>query len=352
MQIAARKQIFTWRAVRLRRLFGCNPNHGEISMEYRDMGRAGIKVSPICLGNMNFGGSADEPTSRSIMERAVEKGINFFDTANVYQKSVSEQILGRWLKDGGAARRDSLVIATKVYGKMGDGVNDRGLSRRNIMLACDASLKRLQTDRIDLYQCHHWDFAPIEETLRAMDDLIRAGKVVYWGTSNFKAWHLTEATLKSERMHTAPPVTEQCPYSMTNRHVENELAPFCMKYGVRMLPWSPLNAGRLSGLYRKGTPIQDTPRNKSESFRKSLDQNMELIEKLAQLAEKSGHSLAELAYGFLLAQPHVASVIVGPRTIAHLDEALAAVDFKLDAELLKKIDELIPPGTSPDYIGW
>src|SRR5215207_2800963 len=191
-------------------------------MEYRDLGRAGVKVSPICLGNMNFGGSADEGVSRSIMERAVDAGINFFDTANVYQKSVSEQILGRWLKDGGPARRDALVIATKVYGKMGDGPNDRGISRRHIMLACEASLKRLQTDRIDLYQCHHWDTVPIEETIRAMDDLIRAGKVVYWGTSNFKAWHLTEATLKAKSTNAPVPVSEQCPYSMTNRHVEAE----------------------------------------------------------------------------------------------------------------------------------
>ena len=219
-------------------------------MDYRELGRAGVKVSPICLGNMNFGGSADEATSRAIMERAVAAGINFFDTADVYQKSTSEQLLGRWLKDGGAARRDSLVIATKVYGKMGDGPNDRGLSRRHIMLACDASLKRLQTDRIDLYQCHHWDTVAIEETIRAMDDLVRAGKIVYWGTSNFKAWHLAEATLRAERINGPVPVSEQCPYSMTNRHVENELAPFCMKFGVRMLPWSPLNAGRLSGAYR------------------------------------------------------------------------------------------------------
>jgi NDP-hexose 2,3-enoyl reductase len=286
------------------------------------------------------------------MEHAVEKGVNFFDTANVYQKSVSEQVLGRWLKDGGAARRDRLVIATKVYGKTGEDINDRGLSRRHITRACDASLQRLQTDRIDLYQCHHWDFVPIEETLRAMDDLIRAGKVVYWGTSNFKAWHLTEATLKAERLLAAPPVTEQCPYRMTNRHVETELAPFCMKFGVRMLPWSPLNAGRLSGLYRKGKPIENTPRNQSEGFRRSLDRNMDLIEDLAKLAESRERNLPQLAYAFLYAQPHVASVIVGPRTVQHLDEALAALDWKLDAELLKKIDELVPPGTSPDYIGW
>jgi aryl-alcohol dehydrogenase-like predicted oxidoreductase len=214
-------------------------------MDYKDLGRAGIKVSPICLGNMNFGGSADEPASRRIMEHAVEKGINFFDTANVYRGQESERILGRWLNDGGATRRDQLVIATKVYGNVGQNVNDRGLSRRHIMLACEQSLGRIQTDRIDLYQCHHWDTVPIEETIRAMDDLVRAGKIVYWGTSNFKAWHLTEATLKAERTGAAYPVSEQCPYSIVNRHVENELAPFCTKFGVRMIPYSPLNAGRL-----------------------------------------------------------------------------------------------------------
>ncbi len=322
-------------------------------MDYRDMGRAGVKVSPICLGNMNFGGSADEATSRSLMEKSVGAGINFFDTANVYQKTVSEQILGRWLKDGGPSRRDRLVLATKVYGKVGEDLNDRGLSRRHIVRACEDSLKRLQTDRIDLYQCHHWDHVRIEETIRAMDDLVRAGKVLYWGTSNFKAWHLTEATLLAERVLNAPvPVTEQCPYSLTNRHVENELAPFCMKYGVRMLPWSPLNGGRLSGLYRKGKPIENTPRNQSEGFRKTLEKNMDVIEALTKLAEEQGRTLPQLAYAFLYAQPHVASVIVGPRTMEHLDEAIKALDFKLDDATVKKINEIVPPGTSPDYVGW
>lgn len=321
-------------------------------MNYVPLGRAGIKVSPLCLGNMNFGGSADESTSRAIMERAVEAGINFFDTANVYQKTESEKILGRWLADGGSSRRDALVIATKVYGNVGQGPNDRGLSRRHIMLACEQSLKRLQTDRIDLYQCHHWDWMSIDETIRAMDDLVRAGKIVYWGTSNFKAWHLVEATLKAEHAHMAVPVSEQSPYSMTNRHIEQELAPFCMKYGVRVLPWSPLNAGRLSGLYRKNKPIENTPRNQGENFRKALEKNIDLIESLTKLAEELGRPLAHLAYAFLLHQPHVASVIVGPRTIEHLNEAIAALDLKLDEQALKKIDELVPPGTAPDYIGW
>jgi NDP-hexose 2,3-enoyl reductase len=322
-------------------------------MDYRDLGRAGVKVSPVCLGNMNFGGSVDEPTSRALMEKSVEAGVNFFDTANVYQKTVSEQILGRWLSDGGPSRRDKLVIATKVYGKAGDDLNDRGLSRRHILRACDASLQRLQTDRIDLYQCHHWDTVRIEETIRAMDDLIRAGKVLYWGTSNFKAWHLTEATLLCERQLNAPvPVSEQCPYSLTNRHVENELAPFCMKYGVRMLPWSPLNGGRLSGLYRKGKPIENTPRNQSEGFRKAVEKNIDVLEALTQLAESQGRTLSQLAYAFLFAQPHVASVIVGPRTMEHLTDAITSLEFKLDEPTLKKINELVPPGTSPDYVGW
>lgn len=321
-------------------------------MDYRELGRAGIKVSPICIGNMNFGSGADEPSSRGIMDYAFDKGINFFDTANVYVKTVSETILGRWLKDGGTARRDKLILATKCYGKVGDEPNDRGLSRRHIMLACDASLKRLQTDRIDLYQCHHPDPVPIEETMRAMDDLIRAGKIVYWGTSNFKAWHLTEATLKAERMNIPVPVSEQCPYSMVNRHVEQELAPFCMKFGVRMLPYSPLNAGRLSGLYRKGKPIDDTPRNKPEAFRKALEKNIDLIEALTALAGELGRRLSQLAYAFLYAQPHVCSVIVGPRTQAHLEEAVAALDLKLDEAVRKRIDELVAPGTAPDYIGW
>jgi len=321
-------------------------------MDYRDLGRAGVKVSALCLGNMNFGGSADEKVSRSIMDHAVDKGINFFDTANVYVKSEAEKVLGRWLNDGGPNRRDKLVIATKVYGKTGDGPNDRGLSRRHILLACEQSLSRLKTDRIDLYQCHHWDTVAIDETIGAMDDLIRAGKVVYWGTSNFKAWQIAEATYKADAKATAPPVSEQCPYSITNRQVELELAPFCMKYGVRMLPWSPLNAGRLSGVYRQGKPIEDAPRNKSPEWRKALDKNMDTIEALALLAESLGQGLPQLAYAFLLTQPHVASVITGPRTMEHLDEAIKAVDWRLDADTLKKIDQIVPPGTSPDYIGW
>jgi aryl-alcohol dehydrogenase-like predicted oxidoreductase len=210
----------------------------------------------------------------------------------------------------------------------------------------------LQTDRIDLYQCHHWDDVAIEETIRAMDDLVRAGKVVYWGTSNFKAWHLTEAILKAERMLAPGPVSEQCPYSITNRHVENELAPFCMKFGVRMLPWSPLNSGRLSGLYRKGKPIEDSPRNKGENWRKSLEKNIDVIESLSRLASELGKPLAQLAYAFLYHQPHVASVIIGPRTVAHLEEAIVALDLKLDEATLKKIDEIVPPGSAPDYVGW
>ena len=310
-------------------------------MEFRFLGRAGVKVSPICLGNMNFGrpDACDESLSRKIMERAVEAGINFFDTANVYQKQESERVLGRWLKDGGASRRDALVIATKVYGKVGSNENDRGLSRFHILKACEDSLKRLQTDRIDLYQCHHWDFVPIEETIRAMDDLIRAGKVIYWGTSNFKAWHLTEASLKAAALHAPAPVSEQCPYSVTNRQVETELAPFCMKFGVRMLPWSPLNSGRLSGAYRKGQKIADSPRNQGEGWRKALENNMDLIEALAKLADGLDRPLSHLAYAFLYRQPHVASVIVGPRTVEHLDESVAALNLKLPDEIVKKIDE-------------
>ncbi|MCZ7645183.1 MAG: aldo/keto reductase [Planctomycetota bacterium] len=322
-------------------------------MELRMLGRAGVKVAPLCLGNMNFGSEkCDEALSRRIMERAVEAGLNFFDTANVYQKQKSEEILGRWLKEGGARRRDGLVLATKVYGKVGETDNDRGLSRRHILRAVEDSLRRLQTDRIDLYQCHHWDTVRIEETVRALDDLIRAGKAVYWGTSNFKAWHLTEATLVADRLHASVPVSEQCPYSITNRHVETELAPFCMKYNVRMLPWSPLNAGRLSGIYRKGKPIPDTPRNKSEVFRKRLESQMDLLESLGRLADELGRPLSQLAYAWLVRQPHVASVIVGPRTVEMLDDALASLDLKLSEDVLKKIDELVPPGSAPDFVGW
>lgn len=317
-------------------------------MKTKLLGRTGVSVSELCFGTMSFGGDADEATSAAMYKAVRDAGINFFDCADEYNKGKSEEILGKLSRD----HRDNLVLTTKCFSPQSDDINARGSSRRHVVRAVERSLKRLQTDRIDLYQCHHWDFAPIEETLRAMDDLIAHGKVVYWGTSNFKAWHLTEATLKGERLGQAVPVTEQCPYSILNRHVETELAPFCMKFGVRMLPWSPLNAGRLSGLYRKGKPFENTPRNQNEGFRKAVEKNIDAIEALARLASELGRPLPQLAYAFLYAQPHVASVIAGPRTIAHLDEAIAALDLKLDPETLKKIDAIVPPGTAPDYVGW
>jgi len=322
-------------------------------MESRFLGRAGAKISPLCLGNMNFGSpDCDEAKSRQIMDLALRNGINFFDTANVYQKQHSEEILGRWLAEGTAGRRNSLVLATKVYGKVGGGENDRGLSRFHIVRACEDSLRRLRTDRIDAYLLHHPDNVPIEETVRAMDDLVRAGKVIYWGTSNYKAWQLFEATVASEKIHGTPPVVEQSPYSMINRHVENELVPYCQKYGARIMAWSPLNAGRLSGVYKKGKSVADTPRNQAEIWRKALQKNIQLIEELGGIAKELGRPLPHLAYAWLLHQPMVCSVIVGPRTIEHLSEALLAAELKLTPEILKQIDELVPPGTAPDYIGW
>jgi aryl-alcohol dehydrogenase-like predicted oxidoreductase len=224
-------------------------------MDYKELGRAGIKVSPICLGNMNFGGSADEATSRRIMEHAVDKGVNFFDTANVYQKQESERILGRWLKDGGSARRDPLVIATKVYGNAGPNPNDRGLSRRHITWSCEQSLQRLQLDRIDLFQCHHWDTVPIEETIRAMDDLIRAGQDRLLGHEQLQSLAPDRGHAQGRARGAGLSGQRAMPVLNDQSARRNELAPFCMKFGVRMMPYSPLNAGRLSGIYRKGKPI-------------------------------------------------------------------------------------------------
>lgn len=319
-------------------------------MDYRFLGRAGVKVSSLCLGTMNFGRSnCDESLSRKIMEHAVENGVNFFDTADGYSKHQSEEIIGRWLSDGGSSRRNSLVVATKVCSKVGPAVNDRGLSRFHIFQAVEDSLKRLRTDRIDLYQCHAQDQTPIEETIRAMDDLVRAGKVLYWGTSNFQVWQILEALYKSDQMNAVGPVTEQCGYRMTHRHPEDQLAPFCMKYGVRMLAYSPLDGGLLSGCFRKDQPIVESPRNAGEKWRKNLENNLETIESLARIADELGRPLTHLAYAFLYRQPHLASVVGGPSKVEHLEAALAAMDLILSPEVLARIDACVAPGAGPIY---
>ncbi len=220
-------------------------------MEYRSLGRTGVMVSPLCLGAMNFGGPTDEAASIQIINRALDGGINFIDTANVYNAGESERIVGKALKENG--KRDQVVLATKANGAMGPGPNDRNITRYHIMKACDDSLRRLQTDHIDLYQMHRPSFTiPQDETLRALDDLVRQGKVRYIGSSTHPAWMLMEALATSERYGLNRYVTEQPPYNLLDRRIENELVPLCQRYGVGIIPWSPLAGGVLAGRYRPG----------------------------------------------------------------------------------------------------
>ena len=217
-------------------------------MEYRSLGRTGAMVSPICLGTMNFGGRTDEETSIAIVNKAIDAGINFIDTADAYSRGESERIVGKALAENG--KRDQIVLTTKVHGKMGDGVNDRGISRYHIIKACEASLRRLQTDHIDLYQLHRPDLnIPQDESLRAMDDLVRSGKVRYIGSSNHAAWMVMESIAISERLAISRLISAQPPYSLLDRRIENELVPLALKYGIAILPWSPIAGGILSGKY-------------------------------------------------------------------------------------------------------
>lgn len=328
-------------------------------MEYTNLGRTGLSVSRLCLGTMNFGPQTSEPDSFAIMDRALEVGINFFDTANVYGwkqgEGVTEQIIGRWLAQGGG-RREKVVLATKVYGKMGDWPNEQGLSARHIVTACEASLKRLQTDSIDLYQMHHVSRAtPWEEIWQAMEILVAQGKVRYVGSSNFAGWHLAAAQESARSRHFLGLVSEQCIYNLVTRHVELEVIPAAQAYGIGIIPWSPLHGGLLSGALRKlaeGTAGRSTTGRSSDS----LEQHRVAIEAYEKLAAELGEDPSNVALAWLLSRPGVTAPIVGPRTMEQLDGALRAVELTLDDSTLTKLDELFPPvgngGPGPEAWAW
>jgi len=315
-------------------------------MDYRKLGRAGVKVSPLCLGCMNFGGPAAEDESVRIIHAALDAGINFLDTANVYNKGASETIVGKALK----GVRDHVVIATKVHGKMGEGPNDSGNSRLHIMRQVEASLKRLKTDRIDLYQLHRPDPAtPMDEQLTALSDLVRQGKVLYVGTSTFPAWELCEALWTSDRRNLERIVCEQPPYSILVRGIEKDVLPFCRRYELAVIPWSPLAGGWLTGKYRKGRP----PPPDSRGALRGWDLNsaeglarLEVVERLLPLAATYGVKLCQFALAWLLANPVVTSPIIGPRTVEQLHDNLAALDVRLTEDALAEVDEIVLPGTN------
>jgi NDP-hexose C3-ketoreductase / dTDP-4-oxo-2-deoxy-alpha-D-pentos-2-ene 2,3-reductase len=328
-------------------------------MEYTNLGRTGLSVSRFCLGTMNFGPKTSEDDSHVIMDRALDHGINFFDTANVYGwktgEGVTEQIIGRWLAQGGG-RRDKIVLATKVYGKMGEWPNEQGLSARHIVRACDASLRRLQTDWIDLYQMHHISRStPWEEIWQAMELLVQQGKVLYVGSSNFAGWHLAAAQESAARRNFLGLVSEQCIYNLMTRHVELEVVPAAIHYGLGIIPWSPLHGGLLSGALRKQREGTGSRSGEGRSV-DSLESNREAIEGYEKLAAELGVDPADLALAWLLSRPGVTAPIVGPRTVEQLDNSLHAMDITLDDKTLTRLDELFPPigngGPGPEAWSW
>ena len=327
-------------------------------MEYRELGRTGVTVSPLCLGAMMFGawGNPDHDDSIRIIHRALDAGINFIDTADVYSQGESEEIVAKAL----VGRRDEVVLATKFHGTMGEGLNRSGNSRRWIVHEVEASLKRLGTDWIDLYQVHRPEpGTDIDETLGALTDLVRAGKVRYIGSSTFPPSAIVEAQWVADRRGRERFVCEQPPYSMLVRGIEAEVLPTCRRYGMGVIPWSPLAGGWLSGGYRKG---QDAPPSTRSArirgrYDLSLPENqakLDAADRLAQLAEGAGISLIHLAIAFVIRHPAVTAAIIGPRTMEQLESQLGAADVVLSDELLDAVDAIVPPGHNfnPADAGW
>ncbi len=323
-------------------------------MNYTYLGRTGLKVSKICLGTMNFGSYTPEEESHKIMDNALELGINFFDTANVYgnEKGVgfTESLIGRWLEKGNG-RRDSIVLATKVYGKMGEGVNDQKLSAYNIRKACEESLRRLKTDHIDLYQMHHVDRnSPWEEIWQAMEQLVKEGKILYVGSSNFAAWNIVEANYIAKERHFLGLVSEQSIYSLRNRNIELEVIPACRAMGVGVIPWSPLGGGILCGVLDK----PKTGRRNREALQKSVEKLRPQIESYENLCKEIGEKPADVALSWMLHNPDITSPIVGPRTMEQLKDNVKTVDINLSEDVLKKLNEIWPgPGNqAPEAYAW
>ncbi len=319
-------------------------------MRMRTLGRTGIKVSPYCLGAMMFGamGNPDHDDSIRIIHKALDSGINVVDTADVYSQGESEEIVGKALQQLPAERRENVVLATKVHGGMGDDPNRAGNSRRWITTEVENSLRRLQTDHVDLYQIHRPSpDTDIEETLSALTDLVRSGKVRAIGSSTFPASEIVEAQWVAERRGLERFRTEQPPYSIVNRGIEREVLPACQRYGMGALVWSPLAMGLLTGKYRKGQET-DSPRMNFAPGRLTHERKLDAVEELIPLAEKSGISMVHLAMAFAVAHPAVTSAIIGPRTMEHLDDLLAGAEVTLDDEVLDRIDEIVAPGTDVD----
>jgi aryl-alcohol dehydrogenase-like predicted oxidoreductase len=317
-------------------------------VELRLLGRTGVEVSPLCLGAMMFGawGNPDHDDSIRVIHAALDAGINFVHTADVYSGGESEEIVGKAL----VGRRDEVVVATKFHGRMGDGPNRSGSSRRWIVQEVEASLGRLKTDYIDVYQAHRPEpDTDIDETLGALTDLVRAGKIRYFGTSTFPAHAIVEAQWTAERRGRERPATEQPPYSLVARGIEADVLPVCLKHGIGVLSWSPLAGGWLTGRYRLGQELPHSTRRDRvwRRYDMALPENqhkLEVVDALAELAEDAGVSLIQLAIAFVIRHPAVTSAIIGPRTMEQLESQLPAAELRLDDELLDRIDELCAPG--------
>jgi aryl-alcohol dehydrogenase-like predicted oxidoreductase len=323
-------------------------------MQYVRLGRTGLQVSRLCLGTMNFGPLTSEADSFAIMDRALELGINFFDTANVYGwktgEGVTEQIIGRWLAQGGG-RRERIVLATKVYGRMGTGPNDTRLSALHIRRACDESLRRLQTDHIDLYQMHHVDRGtPWDEIWQAFDVLIAQGKVIYAGSSNFAGWHIAQASGAAASRHALGLVSEQSLYNLTARTIELEVIPSCRAHGLGVIPWSPLAGGLLGGALGKLTE----GRRASDRLHKAIERNRSKLEEYEGLCRELGEAPADVALAWLLHQPAVSAPIIGPRTMEQLVASPHAVELALDQLTLERLDRIWPGpgGEAPEAYAW
>lgn len=320
-------------------------------MKYKNLGRTGLKVSRLCLGTMNFGPQTSEADAFAIMDRALELGLNFWDTANGYGgkrgEGITEQIIGRYFAQGGG-RREKVVLATKVYSDMGDWPNQSRLSALHIRQACEASLRRLQTDYLDLYQMHHiWREAPWEETWQAMELLVQQGKVIYVGSSNFAGWHIAQANEIARRRNFLGLVSEQSLYHLNARTVERDLIPACEAYGLGLIPWSPLGGGLLGGV------LAGPATGRRAKLATQIDAHRPKLEAWEQLCRQLGEQPADVALAWLLHQPVVTAPIIGPRTLAQLDGALRALDLQLAPETLQALDAIFPGcKPSPEGYAW
>jgi NDP-hexose C3-ketoreductase / dTDP-4-oxo-2-deoxy-alpha-D-pentos-2-ene 2,3-reductase len=323
-------------------------------MRYTHLGRSGLTVSRLCLGTMNFGPETNETDSHRIMDAALDAGINFFDTANVYGwrkgEGVTEQIVGNWFAQGGG-RRERTVIATKVFGSMGDWPNQSQLSARHIVSSCEDSLRRLRTDRIDLLQMHHVDRrSPWEEIWQAFETLVAQGKVIYAGSSNFAGWHIAQAQEEARSRHFMGLVSEQSLYNLMARTVELEVLPASRAYGLGVIPWSPLAGGLLGGVLRK----ERGGRSAQSAAQSKLAEHRQALEEYEALADEIGENPANVGLAWLLHQQGVTAPIVGPRTPEQFQDSLRAIDIRLDEDVLSRLDKLFPGpgGPAPEAYAW